>query len=432
MQRVILILFLAFFPFAEISAASSIARFVFITESRLVQPGAISDEIKIQAQDAAGFEIKTEETIDLEFLSTSSSGEFLNSSGNPVSAVMAKNTANRTFYYRDSRAGIYNITVKATGRDSGKSWSASQPITISDSNDPSADSSGENPSPVMPLTSSVSGGEANFASDKKIQAYAGEDRTVVAGANMEFSGSAKGVNGEPLTNARFWWNFGNGETKEGKTINYSFLIPGRYTMGLHVSSGEYSASDYAAIEVIPNQFSVSRVLMGEAGFAVLKNEGSVAVDVGGWILEDAAGQSFIIPPRTVINSKSETAFANSITGILFKGPALLRMRYPNLSLAFSWEEKAKIEAGNELRAATDKTLALLPSPVISQKVENASGAGKNVKSEEFSARPPAPKNISETATVSKHTGFSPSIFLAAAVFLGLAAAAGFIFVRRRS
>lgn len=289
-------------------------------------------------------------------------------------------------------------------------------------------SSGE--SVVSSQPSSLSSGNSSLSEIEKIHAFAGSDLMVVAGSNAEFSGSATGVKGEPLTNARFWWNFGNGETKEGRVVNYTFQIPGRYTVGLHVSSGEYSASDYAAVEVIPNQFSVSRVLIGETGFAVLKNDGQVTVDIGGWVLEDATGKSFIIPLRTVIGSKSEIVFANSITGILFKGPVLLRMRYPNLSLAFSWEEKVKVVANNEPPAVLTKLSESAPASIISQKSEVVPATYEDADSHESAVRPQEEKDLLGTAAVSKSIGPSSFIFFTAAVVLGLAAAAGFLLFRR--
>ena len=111
-------------------AASNIAAFNFITEPQTINPGEFSGSLTIQSQDASGEKVNTAETIDLEFLSASPTGEFLNSSGNPVSAVMSKGTANRTFYYRDSASGVFTLNIKATGRESGQSWTATQNITV--------------------------------------------------------------------------------------------------------------------------------------------------------------------------------------------------------------------------------------------------------------------------------------------------------------
>jgi hypothetical protein len=117
-----------------ITTSAAVSQIVFTTDSQTVAPGNTSEAITIQTQDESGTKFSTPETIDLTFQSSSDTGEFLSSSGKVMSkATMNKNTANRTFYYRDSTDGSYEITVNATQRESGGSWSASQTINISSS-----------------------------------------------------------------------------------------------------------------------------------------------------------------------------------------------------------------------------------------------------------------------------------------------------------
>lgn len=123
----VFLLILIAFPGVGVWASSHIAKFVFITEPQSIRAGELSQELTVQAQDAAGNPVEAGETLDLEFTSSSASGEFLNSSGNPVSTVMNKNWKSRNFYYRDSVAGEHTLRVKVTS----KSWEAVQKITIS-------------------------------------------------------------------------------------------------------------------------------------------------------------------------------------------------------------------------------------------------------------------------------------------------------------
>lgn len=352
--------------------------------------------------------------------------------------TLGTNQYRRNFYYQDSILGSYAISVQAAFRPDGMTcpewsqtvagvqWTESQQIIISSTSGTPPSSSGDNASLPPPSPIYNSGSPAYEV--KRIHAFAGEDRTIVAGSNAEFSGSATGIDGKPLTNARFWWNFGNGEAKEGKTVNYAFLIPGRYTVGLHVSSGEYSASDYVIAEVVPNQFSVSGVLIGESGFVKIKNEGPVAVDIGNWILEDAAGKSFTVPLRTAIGSKSEIAFANSITGILVDGSAYLRVRYPNMSLAFVWEEKASV-AVVKMPAVSVEAPASPPFQTFAQKNETTSVINEDTKSKEAVVQHPVQENLSKTASVASGTSAPSTLFFVAAVTLGLVAAVAFMLFR---
>ena len=110
---------------------SSVYQIVFITNSQNIQPGDISEAITIQTQDKDGSPVQTKEPLDLLFESSSNTGEFLSSSGKPSGKTMNKNTGNRTFYYRDSTLGSFDITVSVKGRISALEFSVTQVINVS-------------------------------------------------------------------------------------------------------------------------------------------------------------------------------------------------------------------------------------------------------------------------------------------------------------
>lgn len=170
-----------------------------------------------------------------------------------------------------------------------------------------------------------------------IKVFAGDDKIVAVGSLTEFFGSALGAQNEPLENARFWWNFGDGASEEGKIVSHIFQSPGNYTVGLHVSSGGFSASDYMNVSVAQNQIVISGVLIGESGHIKINNPAAEEVDIGQWFFEDATGRIFVIPAKTKIGGKSEIAFSNSLTGLIkdkFSLPIFLY--YPNSSQALKW------------------------------------------------------------------------------------------------
>lgn len=170
-----------------------------------------------------------------------------------------------------------------------------------------------------------------------IFAYAGEDRTTVAGAEVYMNGQAFGSEKKPLENARYLWNFGDGAFEEGKNITHIFRIPGTYTVGLHVASGEYAASDYLTVKVGPNRVRVESVVGGEDGYIVLTNPADFAVEIGGWMLEDAFG-AFVIPAHTLFAARSEIGFANDITKLLMASSSeIVTVRFPNGRIAFVYE-----------------------------------------------------------------------------------------------
>lgn len=148
------------------------------------------------------------------------------------------------------------------------------------------------------------------------------------GSEVRFGGSATGLKKEPLDSARFWWNLGDGETHEGKITTHIFRVPGTYIVGLHVSSGEYTASDYLTIHVLENKMRVARVLEGGEGYVQFLNPLNVESDIGDWIIEDATGKKFFIPPKTRVAPGAEISFSNAVTGLLQADNRELSALYP--------------------------------------------------------------------------------------------------------
>lgn len=187
---------------------------------------------------------------------------------------------------------------------------------------------------ALPSVSGVSSARRDEP-DFSISAFAGSDRKEVVGAALEFAGNARGSAGKPLALARFVWTFGDGSNAEGRVVTHAFRVPGIYLVGLHVSSGEFAASDYARIEIFPNQLSVLRVVPGRDGWIALRNAGGSDVDMGGWKMEDSGGHTFFVPVHTRIAARGETAFPNIVTGLFQEeGTGTLAVFYPSGDRAF--------------------------------------------------------------------------------------------------
>ena len=109
---------------------------IFVSPPQTLQKNVISQPIIVQVQEeGTGQKIKAGETIDLTVTSSSKTGEF---SSNNISwkkdntFIINKTFANRSFYYKDSTSGEYIITATMKGRESGKVWITTEPVTIKD------------------------------------------------------------------------------------------------------------------------------------------------------------------------------------------------------------------------------------------------------------------------------------------------------------
>ena len=175
---------------------------------------------------------------------------------------------------------------------------------------------------------------------KTIKAYAGEDISSMVGATIELLGRSKGLNDEPLdAAARFFWNFGDGETQEGRSVVHIYRIPGNYLTGLHVSSGEYTASDYIRVQISPNKVGISSVIPGLDGYMRIVNNSDIEADISGWSIHDALGHVFFVPRHTKMARHGDIALLNSISGLFKEGQSLsMSVFYPNGVKAFAYAE----------------------------------------------------------------------------------------------
>ena len=230
--------------------------------------------------------------------------------------IMGNNTTKETA----QRISSGWITATATPRAANASVSELPPEQQSQQSQSQSSSSG---------SSSSSSSSSYTPPEKlpKIKAYAGEDKTVTVGANVEFRGQAFGLKDEPLTNARYLWVFGDGASKEGKNITHVYQYPGEYIVSLNVSSGEYSASDYLLIKAVPNQVFISEIKTGANGWIELKNKSKEEIDISGCQIK-YNDQNFIFPQSTRMRPGAYLVIPSSVSGIIFyDGKGIVELLY---------------------------------------------------------------------------------------------------------
>ena len=160
----------------------------------------------------------------------------------------------------------------------------------------------------------------------KIKAQA----TALAGAEQIFSADVWGIKKEPITNARLIWNFGDGTTKEGRSVAHTFIQPGEYIIFLEISSGEYSATDRLTIKVVAPNFS----LLFAPDYLEIQNHDSHEIDLYGLELRNGSGgfgvERFAFVPHTLISAHASLRLA--FWNLVFSAQALLTLYYLNGSV----------------------------------------------------------------------------------------------------
>jgi hypothetical protein len=130
-------------------------------------------------------------------------------------------------------------------------------------------------------------------------ADAGDDRTVIVGADTEFDARAYDRDQKTLTSGvRFTWNFGDGSTAEGENVLHHFSYPGRYAVFLSIARDQDSEMDMVVVTAEPAQLGFETFADGSAA---IKNNSGHDLDLSGWIIRQF-GISLVLPPHSLVLS----------------------------------------------------------------------------------------------------------------------------------
>lgn len=306
----LIILFLVF-PAASLAQVSQI---VFTTDPQSIRPNALSGPITIQTQDTGGNSFQTPETLDLQFISSSGTGEFLNSAGAPTTAYMSRNTANRTFYYRDATEGTFTITVNVRGRDSGIELEADQQITVSSGGTPGPTNDTNSSGEILGATSGTSsnsslasGSNATYASslNSRLEILAGSDRTTSSGSPIWFQASVKKNTTE--AGIELSWSFGDGSVGVGPLVSHTYKYPGDYVVVLSARADDIFSVSRLKVKVAESNVSVS----DRGDCLEIFNNSNAEINLFNWKVE-SGGKGFIFQPNTIILPHSSIRLDKSL------------------------------------------------------------------------------------------------------------------------
>lgn len=351
---------LLFFP---IWAGAQISQIGFTTEPQTVSPGDLSGTLTFQLQDASGSPFQATETFDVEFLSSSASGEFLSpASENPVTKTLSTGSANKNFRYRDSTPGTHTLTIHATGRTSGLLVSGTQNIVVGASTGAASFDASQNTSSL----SSSSGANVNTraANSKKPEAaILGKDRIGSVGSPLEFKAE---TNLSYTKRAEFRWNFGDGSEEYGEELYHTYEYPGEYVVVLNVVTPGGKAAARANVKITAPQLEI---IFANPQRIEIKNSSKQEVNLHGsalWV----HNQSFLFPQDTFIKPNQTISFAAKVTGLRPNNV------YEAQLLTVGQTEQPKM--GEKIEALKEEKIAELQHKIWALQEEVASRAAPRV------------------------------------------------------
>ena len=324
--------------------SAQVADFVFVSDSQTIVLGAVSGQMTVQAQSSGGTSVNIPQTACFSFDTSSSRGEFSSSATtwNSVTVLtMNKNTANKSFYYKDIQEGAYTLTVKVSLKPEDESrscanwpvgewnisWTATQNITVGVASPSSNSDTGVATSTAQNTSTGNSSNDSVMPPPPKVFADGGSDRTVIVGADTEFRARAYDEKKNIIGFSRFHWNFGDGSTSDASTVSHRFEYPGRYVVVLDIPEEKDSVADQIIVTVEPMKLVLS--LMPDGGVAI-ENRAGRTLDLSGWGIH-SMGRTFKIPQHTLVLANNPLRISQRTMG--FSGGAEVGLLYPDGTFA---------------------------------------------------------------------------------------------------
>lgn len=274
-----------------------------------------------------------------------------------------------------SNSVIYNTSLGGD-KDSGNSlqkksgsWVAATPTPGKENKivDTPPSSDEENNDPVVsvsvPSTQGPPESKTKTAEIPKVKTKISAKNLAFVGIPIEFSASATGYSSEPLFYGKYFWNFGDGDSKEMQAnetakFTHTFFYEGEYTVALEYYMNYYSNSPDAYSEmnvrIIPANIFISRVGDEKDFFVEISNNTDYDADLSKWILTSGE-KNFILPKNTVLQPRKKMILSPKITGFSISDKDTLKLENPQGEIIFNYStpiEPVKILAKKSVSVRT--------------------------------------------------------------------------------
>jgi hypothetical protein len=315
----------------------------------------------------------------------------LNNTGDSIGLYEGSNIQDRvTFGKVNGYAKDLEVPTKGkSGALISGNWETDQEPTknaansASSSNNNESENNEEESETPSSGSSSSSRSSTNTATvSAKIKAEIIASNIAYAGIPLEFQGRAT-RGGQQVYNGKYFWNFGDGDFREVKTINadkftHTYFYPGEYSVLFEYYPNFFAevpdAFDKITIKVLEPSVVISSVGSVSDFFIELNNQTNYAADISGWILA-GANKSFVLPRHTTLSAKQKMMLSPRLTNFSISDKNFLQLLTPTGELAFNYSFPKPIARSSVSRSPSpvSPSLPLLNSSnPISQNLSAAS------------------------------------------------------------
>lgn len=285
---------------------------------------------------------------------------------------------------------------------------------------------------------SSSGGGATAEPKNKTAPVALKIRTQITAKTLAYvgipfllEGMAFGTDGQRLFIGKYFWNFGDGDSRETPVTNnekilHTYFYPGDYTVLFEYYPNTFTdtpdAFSQITIKVVPASISISRVGDAKDFFVELANNTGYNADLSNWSLTSAT-KKFTIPKNTILAPKKTLIISPRITNFSIEDKNTLKLINPEREVAFDYTTSPQ-----PLPKREGQNITQLPKSPLSRGLSNSSYLGK----EKLGGMKMEATAIN-SGTIETETKNSSSSMLFVGIFLLFvgASAGGVYFIRQK-
>lgn len=217
--------------------------------------------------------------------------------------------------------------------------------------------------------------QAQSAPSPDIVLYMPFEKTVVAGADSNFTTYGMTRGGNNIEGLTFSWSYGDGGQGEGTTTLYRYVYPGRYLAKVEAGNGHVLGNASMKIRVVSPDIAITKVDTGKYGLYVdIYNPNNYDLDLSQWKLS-FDGKAFPFPKNTIILGGETTHFSGIAMGFAsttINQNSVVKILFPNL------EEVVSYTLPNSLNqnligivAGVATSTILIPSNQLSEKLPSS-------------------------------------------------------------
>ncbi|MSU44645.1 lamin tail domain-containing protein [Candidatus Nomurabacteria bacterium] len=211
--------------------------------------------------------------------------------------------------------------------------------------------------------------------EPKIKTQITAKNLVFAGIPLSFQGTAFGYNNEKLQYGKYFWNFGDGDSKELKAsdinmqkFTHTYFYPGEYNVNLEYYSNYYGdtpdASAKMTIKVVGADLLISAVGNEKDFFVELSNNTNYDADISNWILVSSV-KNFTFPKNTIINSKKKMTISSNLTHFSIEDKNTLKLLNSQRELIFDYSASIIVPVVAVVAKTSNKNVEKTVEPKIS-------------------------------------------------------------------